>query len=104
MGIAGQIFNKDGQVLKEILIKSGGSIAGNDVIEKITMPLTEQEIDLAYGPGGYEVTLSNSPADTDGEAWIQLFDLGGDPLSDRIYLVTYDDCQRNLILMNFIEE
>ncbi len=104
MGVAGQIFNKNGQVQKEIVIKAGGSINGVAVIEDMVMPLTDPEIDLAYGPGGFEITLAIKVAATDAEAWIQLYSLTGDPLSERIYLVTYDDCLKNLILMNFSED
>jgi len=104
LGVAGQVFNKEGQVQKEIVIKAGGSINGTAVIEDMVMPLTEPEIDLAYGPGGFEITLATEVAATDAEAWIQLYNLTGDPLSERIYLVTYDNCLRNLILMNFSEK
>ena len=102
MGVAGQIFNSDGQVQLDVVIRAGGTINGVEVIESMTVPLGDPEVDLAYGPGGYEVTLADAVADTDSEAWIQLFNLAGDPLSEMIKLVTYDDCQRNLILMNFI--
>ncbi len=104
MGVAGQIFDKDGLVQKVILIKAGGDILGTPIVEEMTMPLAESEIDLAYGPGGYELTLANSPADTEDTIWIQLYNLAGDPLSEKIYLTTYDDCLKNLILMNFIEQ
>ncbi len=100
MGVAGQVFNKEGQVQKEIVIKAGGFINGTAVLEDMVMPLTEPDIDLAYGPGGFEITLATEVAATDAEAWIQLYNLVGDPLSERIYLVTYDDCLKNLILMN----
>jgi len=104
MGVAGQIFNKEGHVQKEIVIKAGGSINGVELIEDMVMPLSEPEIDLAYGPGGFEITLATEVAATDAEAWIQIYSLTGDPLSERIYLVTYDDCLKNLILMNFSED
>jgi hypothetical protein len=104
LGVAGQVFNKTGQVQKEIVIKAGGTIKGKAVIETMTMPLAEPAVDLAYGPGGYELTLSDGVAATSKEAWIQLFNLKGNPLSDKVYLVTYNDCQKNLILMNFIQK
>jgi len=104
MGVAGQIFNKDGLVQKEILIKAGGDIHGAAIVEDMTMPLAESEIDLAYGPGGYELTLALSPADTEDTIWIQLYNLAGDPLSEKVHLTTYDDCLKNLILINFIEQ
>ena len=102
LGVAGQIFSSGGQVQLDILIKAGGELAGNSIVEEMTMPLADSEIDLAYGPGGYELTLAFSPVDTESTAWIQLFSLDGDPLSEKIYFTTYDDCQKNLILMNFI--
>lgn len=104
MGVAGQIFDKDGVVQKEILVKAGGEIQSTTVVEELTMPLAEPDVDLAYGPGGYEITLADNTADSIDTAWIQLFNLEGDPLSEKIYLTTYDDCLKNLILMNFSEE
>ena len=104
LGVAGQIFNNEGKVQKDIVIRAGGAINGSPVIEKMVMPLAEPNIDPAYGPGGFELTLAYSLANTKSEVWIQLFSLGGDTLSDKIYLETYDDCQKNLILLNFVEE
>ena len=104
LGVAGQVFDSGGQVQKNILIKAGGDINGNKVVEDMTMPLTNPGIDLGYGPGGYELTLGSAPADTNLTVWVQLYNLTGAPLSERIYLVTYNDCQKNLILMNFIEQ
>lgn len=104
MGVAGQIFSSGGQVQTDILIKAGGDINGIPVLEDMTMPLAEPETDLAYGPGGYELTFSSAPADTDSTVWVQLFNLEGDPLSEKVFLITYDDCLKNLILMNFIED
>jgi len=102
LGIAGQIFSSGGQVQLDILIKAGGEMDGNPVEEEMTMPMADPVIDLAYGPGGYELTLAFSPVGSESTAWIQLFSLDGDPLSEKIYLTTFDDCQKNLILMNFI--
>ena len=104
LGVAGQIFNLEGQVQKNIVIRAGGEINGTPVIEEMAMPLAEPDTDLAYGPGGFELTLADSLAATESEVWIQLFHLNGDPLSDKIYLTTYNDCQKNLILLNFVEE
>jgi hypothetical protein len=104
LGVAGQIFNGDGQIQKDIVIRAGGEINGKRVVEEMVMPLAEPEIDLAYGPGGYELTLADAVADSTGEVWIQLFNLEGDPLSEKIYLTTYGDCLKNLILLNFVEK
>ncbi len=101
MGVAGQIFSKDGQVQKQVVIKAGGTIKGKTLIETMVMPLAEPAVDLSYGPGGFELTLANAAAATNQEAWIQLYNLAGQPLSEKIFLVTYDNCLKNLILINF---
>lgn len=104
LGVGGQVFNREGVVQKDIIIKAGGDLNGSPVIEQMTMPLADPDIDIAYGPGGFELTLANSPAESDSTLWIQLFSLEGKPLSEQIFLITYDDCQKNLLLMNFVEQ
>jgi hypothetical protein len=104
LGVGGQIFDRDGAVQKNIIIKAGGELDGDPVIEKMTLPLAEPDIDIAYGPGGFELTLANSPTASDSTLWVQLFSLDGKALSEQIFLITYQDCQKNLLLMNFVEE
>jgi sulfite reductase beta subunit len=58
MGVAGQVFDKKGQVQTDIVIKAGGSIDGKPVIEDVTMPLADPEGDgIAILVGG---KISNS--------------------------------------------
>ena len=104
LGIGGQVFNSEGVVQKDIIIKAGGELKGSPVIEDLTMPLADPDIDLAYGPGGFELTLANSPVESDSTLWVQLFNLEGEPLSEKIFLITYEDCQKNLLLLNFVEQ
>ena len=104
LGIGGQIFNREGVVQKDIIIKVEGELMGSPVIEGMTMPLADPDIDIFYGPGGFELTLADSPAESDSTLWVQLFSLDGTPLSEKVYLITYDDCLKNLLLLNFIEE
>ena len=104
LGVGGQVFNYEGAVQKDIIIKAGGELNGAPVLEEMTMPLAETDVDIAYGPGGYELTLADGPIASDETVWVQLFSLDGTPLSEKIYLITFDDCQKNLLLMNFIEE
>lgn len=104
LGVAGQVFNKDGVVQKDLVIRAGGTINGLAVVEEMTMPLADQEVDQAYGPGGYEITLANGVADSADEVWVQVFSLEGDELSEQVFLTTFADCQKNLILLNFVED
>lgn len=96
MGVAGQAFSKDNQPIRGILI-----IAGKVGEEQQLSAATGQAI--AYGPGGYEIQLSTEPVTTQAVYWVQLVDLTGQALSEIIFFDTYQDCQKNLALINFVE-
>ena len=57
----------------------------------------------AYGDSGYEFVLGAQPAATAGAYSLQLFDPSGQPLSKVVYINTYADCLRNLILVIFVQ-
>jgi hypothetical protein len=89
MGVAGQVFNAAGGEVLGLVIHSGDQTA---ITGKV----------LAYGPGGYEIQLSDSPENTTAQYWVQVFNNEGKPLSDQVFFNTYADCNQNLILVNFV--
>ncbi|MCD4803645.1 MAG: hypothetical protein K8R16_11980 [Anaerolineales bacterium] len=96
LGIAGQVFDKEGTPVSGILVKAGGFLGE---IEISGLTLTGMAPD--YGEGGYEIALSDSPVSSDGDIWIQLLDQANLPLSEKIYFTTFDSCDSNLIKMDF---
>ena len=63
--------------------------------------LTVSSIAPAYGQSGYEFFLGTVPIASKGELYIQLLDQAGLPLSDNIYLDTFNDCSKNLAIVTF---
>ena len=55
----------------------------------------------AYGQSGFEVKIGDFSADTNNALTIQLVNSKFEALSEVYPLTTYNDCQRNLILVNF---
>jgi hypothetical protein len=100
LGVAGHAFNGEGEALKQLVVKAAGTLNGKALIDQLAVTGSAP----AYGPGGYELQLGNSPVETSGEVKIQLFDLDGNPLSDQVALDTYDSCGLNLIVVNFQEK
>jgi len=98
MGVGGQAFNLSGQPVNQLVVEVGGTMSGGEVFH---LALTGNEPNL--GPAGFLVTLSDHPIATSGSLWILLYDLAGQPLTNKIYLSTYQDCTRNFILVNFFE-
>ncbi len=96
-GIAGQIFGpNNGEPIKYLLVHLEGtwdSLAFDQ--DAITGSAPE------YGPGGYEFNLGTTTVASNGTLWVQAVDAAGMPLSERVYLTTYPDCEHNLLIVNF---
>jgi hypothetical protein len=97
LGIAGQVFDKNRSPAKMLVVEVGGSLAGRELF---ALSLTGNA--PAFGPAGYEIQLADEPLQSTGSIWIQLFNLEGNPLSDKIFFNTFADCDKNLVLINFV--
>ncbi|HEX2979279.1 MAG TPA: hypothetical protein VHO48_03340 [Anaerolineaceae bacterium] len=97
MGLAGQAFDSNGAVLLNYKIVVSGSIGDQAPMETSALTGTSSK----YGPGGYEMDLATSPVNSSGTLWVQLFDPNGKAVSNKYPVNTYQDCQKNLIIMNY---
>lgn len=98
MGVGGQVFSLNSTPVDRLVVELGGTLNGQPISQ---LSLTGSATN--WGPGGYEFTLGTHPADSSGTLWLRVLDLNGDPLSDRIYFTTYNDCAKNTILINLVE-
>ena len=98
LGVAGQIFDNEGLPVSGIIVEAGGTLNGL-TITGVTLSGMAPD----YGEGGYELTLSDSPAASSGELWIQLLDQANLPLSEKIYFQTFDSCDSNLVKIDFVQ-
>jgi hypothetical protein len=96
LGVAGQIFDSEGDPVSGVLVEAGGTLGQID-ISGITLSGMAPD----YGEGGYELTLSDSPAASEDTVWVQVLDQANLPLSERIYFQTFESCDSNLIKINF---
>ncbi|HEY5571569.1 MAG TPA: hypothetical protein VIK64_01025 [Anaerolineales bacterium] len=98
LGIAGQIFDRDGLPAKMLVVEAGGVLQGTDLFALSLSGITQN-----FGPGGFEIILSDHVIESNDSVWVQVYDLQGLPLSERVFVDTLADCQRNLALVNFVE-
>ncbi len=97
MGVAGQVFDEQNHEIQELLVVIGNALdEGDGEWSAITGAA------LAYGPGGFEIQLSDAPIDTTQTFWIEIRTPNGTLISERFLFDTFSDCERNLILINFI--
>lgn len=96
--IAGQVWDLEGDPLKGLSLHLYGEVGGFEIDRYV---LSGEDDAVVYGESGYEFALEGLVLDSSGTLFIQLVDTNGLPLSLPYGLDTYNDCQRNLILVNF---
>jgi hypothetical protein len=93
-GIAGQVFDLAGKPVLGLLVHLEGGGLNYDTITG-----SKPE----YGTGGYELFIGNSPQTTTNTYRVQLRTSAGQPLSDTYVIPTFQDCNRNLALVNYVQ-
>lgn len=97
LGIAGQVFDVHGDTVDNLLIEAGGTLDGKNVSALVISGLVP-----VYGPGGYEIVLADHLISSTQTIWIKVKDLAGKDLSDQVFIDTYADCERGLVVINFL--
>jgi hypothetical protein len=99
MGVAGQVHDLSRAPISGQQVRIGGFLDG-----KAVDMLTLTGLTSAYGTAGfYEFTLADKPIASNKSLWVQLLDQAGLAMSEKIFFETYDSCEKNLILINFIQ-
>jgi hypothetical protein len=99
MGVAGQVIDVNGAPVQGLIVEVGGTLAGENIGNPTVLQATG--LATAYGEAGFEVKLADEPIDSSGSIWIQVLDQAGLPLSEQISFFTFDDCDKNLIVIYF---
>ena len=97
MSLGGQIFGADGQPVEYVVVRVMGTVNGESV-ELLGMSGAADW----YGPGGFEILLSETAFPSTGNFVVTLHDLEMNQLSERYALVTFEDAQRVTTIMNFV--
>jgi hypothetical protein len=97
MGAAGQVFGAGGIPMKNMVVVITGELNG-ELIDAVGLT----GLDSAYGSGGYEIQIANRTMASNGELFVQLFDLNGMELSIPYPIDTSDACTENLVIINFV--
>jgi hypothetical protein len=95
-GIGGSVVDSSNAPVLYMTLRLTGSINGQPV-EKLTVSGTA----LDYGQAGFEFELGKTPLASNKLLILQLFNQAGQRQADDIPIVTFDDCNKNLILVRF---
>lgn len=96
-GIAGSVLDVNNAEIFGLVIRLVGTYNGKTVDILVISGSAP-----AYGPkSGFEFVLGTTPIISKGKLYLQLLDQAGLPLSENVYIDTYDDCEKNLVLVRF---
>jgi hypothetical protein len=96
--VGGKVMDVDGKAVAFQTVQLSGTFAGKPVNK---MVLSGHDAFDPYGSSGFEFQLGDTATDSSEELWIMLFDNTGQPLTDKIYLDTYSQCDKNLTFVTF---
>ncbi|HVN15342.1 MAG TPA: hypothetical protein VMT73_06345 [Anaerolineales bacterium] len=95
-GVGGTVVDTNNSDVIGMVVRLVGTLNGNRIEMTQVSGVTP-----AYGKSGFEFFLGTTPFASSGTLYVQLLDLAGLPLSDNVYIDTYTDCKKNLILVRF---
>ena len=95
-GVGGTVDDQNSSPIIGIVVRLAGTLNGKSV--ELT---TVSGISPEYGKSGFEFVLGDTPVNSRDTLYVQLLDQAGLPLSDRIYIDTFSDCEKNLVLVRF---
>jgi hypothetical protein len=98
MGVTGQVFDSNGTPIEGIKVEVKGTLNGVAVDNTALTGASK-----IYGPGAFEIILGTQGVDSQGSLVAQLIDAKGTVISTAVPINTYKDCQKNLILVNYIQ-
>lgn len=99
MGVGGQVFqvvNSTPVPVQGLTVRLGGTLAD---VPKDVLTLTGSA--QVLGPSGYVFDLADRPIASSNTLWLQLLDTAGRPVSDKVYIQTFDSCDLNFVLVNW---
>ncbi|MCX8023657.1 MAG: hypothetical protein N3A60_00475 [Thermanaerothrix sp.] len=96
MGVAGRVFDLQGRPAVGIRVWLWGYLGGK-TINLYSLTGTAS----LYGPSGFEFALADAPTASRGSLAIQLLDQADLPLSPQVTFDTFNECEKNLILIDF---
>lgn len=98
LGVGGQVWDLYGDPIVGLVIKVAGILEG-EVVSLYTLTGSSEK----FGESGYDFTLGDHVISSNNSLYLQLYNLLGEEISARYHFSTYQDCERNLILINWTE-
>ena len=99
--LAGNVIDSEGNPLAGLLVIAAGSLGDAALEAEPSLSGLHPE----FSPSGWQIKISDTLLDSSEKVYVALYSLdSADPVSDLVYVNTYNDCDRNMIMVNFVQE
>ncbi|OGO23127.1 MAG: hypothetical protein A2Y54_10350 [Chloroflexi bacterium RBG_16_51_16] len=95
-GVGGSVLDTNNSDIVGLVVRIVGTYNGKNI--NMT---TVSGVNPDYGRSGFEFMLSSTPITSRDQLYLQLLDQAGKPLSENVYLDTFNECEKNLVLVRF---
>lgn len=95
-GVGGTVDDSNSSPIVGMVVRLVGTLNGQPI--NLT---TVSGVSPDYGKSGFEFVLGTTPVASNNTLYVQLLDQAGLPLANNVYITTYKDCGKNLILVRF---
>lgn len=103
-GVAGSVVDSNNADVVGLAVRLVGTLNGKSIGPNGNLT-TVSGTSPDYGRSGFEFMLGTVPVSSKHTLYLQLLDTSGVqaglPLSDNVYIDTFNDCKKNLILVRF---
>jgi len=97
IGIGGTVRDANDSGVVGKILRLTGTLNGTP----IQMFTASNAASNFYGDGGFEFVLGTAPVASNRLLTLQLQELDQQALAEPVYIITYNDCKKNLILVRF---
>lgn len=99
--LAGNVIDLDGNPLPGMLVIAAGTLQDAPVETEPSLSGLNPE----FSPSGWQIKLSKTLIDSTGTVYLALYSLeSAEPVSELIFINTFNDCNRNMIMVNFVQD
>jgi len=98
--IAGNVVDINSQPLAFVIVRVTGTLGDEQISEEALSGSNTQ-----YTESGWEIKISDTLQFSNQTISVALYEQGGfDPISDVIWIDTYNSCSENLVVVNFVQD
>lgn len=98
--LAGNITDAEKSPVMLMTVRVTGTLGGEELYLEALSGSSPQ-----YTASGWEIKLSDSLIPSSGSLVVALYEQGAwEPISDPVAFDTFNDCSRNLVVVNFVQE